>query len=112
MRTWHSRPSSPCATRSSRPTRASSACPSEATRVQAPEVLDIARDAIIVALEISAPVMLLGLLVGLVISLVQALTQIQEQTLSFVSLLLFMPFMLTTLSNFTERLVDRIATIS
>ncbi|HLI13161.1 MAG TPA: flagellar biosynthesis protein FliQ [Alphaproteobacteria bacterium] len=88
--------------------------------MQAPEVLDIARDAIIVALEISAPVMLLGLLVGLVISLVQALTQIQEQTLSFVpkllvifvSLLLFMPFMLTTLSNFTERLVDRIATIS
>jgi flagellar biosynthesis protein FliQ len=84
-----------------------------------PEVLDIAREAIIVVLEISAPVLLLGLLVGVAISLIQALTQIQEQTLAFVpkliaifvSLLLFLPFMLTTLTNFTERLVNRIVTI-
>jgi flagellar biosynthesis protein FliQ len=83
------------------------------------EVLDIARDAIIVVLEISAPVMLLGLAVGLVISLIQALTQVQEQTLSFVpkliaifvSLLILMPFMLSTLTQFTEQLVGRIATI-
>jgi flagellar biosynthetic protein FliQ len=87
--------------------------------METPEVLDIARETIIVVLELSAPVMLLGLLVGVAISLVQALTQIQEQTLAFVpkliaifvSLLLFLPFMLTTLSNFTERLVDRITTI-
>ncbi|HEY6335511.1 MAG TPA: flagellar biosynthesis protein FliQ [Alphaproteobacteria bacterium] len=84
-----------------------------------PEVLDIARETIIVVLEISAPILLLGLLVGVAISLIQALTQIQEQTLAFVpklitifvSLLLFLPFMLTTLTNFTERLVNRIATI-
>jgi flagellar biosynthetic protein FliQ len=83
------------------------------------EALDLARETIIVVLELSAPVMLLGLLVGVVISLIQALTQVQEQTLAFVpkliaifvSLLIFLPFMLTTLSNFTERLVDRIATI-
>jgi flagellar biosynthesis protein FliQ len=84
-----------------------------------PEVLDIARETIIVVLEISAPILLLGLLVGVAISLIQALTQIQEQTLAFVpklitifvSLLLFLPFMLTTLTNFTERLVNRIVTI-
>ena len=61
--------------------------------------------------------MLLALVVGLVVSLVQALTQIQEMTLTFIpkilaifgSLLLFMPFMLATLSSFTERLMARIA---
>lgn len=88
--------------------------------MQTADVLDITREAVLVVLEISAPIMLLGLIVGLAISLIQALTQIQEQTLAFVpkliaiflSLLLFMPFMLSTLTNFTERLVDRIATVS
>ncbi len=81
------------------------------------DVLGIAREAIIVMIQIGAPVMLLALVVGLVVSLVQALTQVQEMTLTFIpkilaifgSLLLFMPFMLATLSGFTERLMARIA---
>ena len=81
------------------------------------EVLGIAREAIVVMIQIGAPVMLLALVVGLVVSLVQALTQVQEMTLTFIpkilaifgSLLLFMPFMLATLSGFTERLMARIA---
>ncbi|MEX0697688.1 MAG: flagellar biosynthesis protein FliQ [Dongiaceae bacterium] len=81
------------------------------------DVLGIAREAIVVMIQIGAPVMLLALVVGLVVSLVQALTQIQEMTLTFIpkilaifgSLLLFMPFMLATLSGFTERLMARIA---
>ena len=80
------------------------------------DVIDIGRDAIFVLLKIGAPVMLVALLVGLAISLVQALTQIQEMTLAFVpkiiaiflSLMLFIPFMLTTLTTFTERLADKI----
>jgi flagellar biosynthetic protein FliQ len=84
-----------------------------------PEVLDIGRESILVMLEIGAPIMLVALLVGLAISLVQALTQIQESTLSFVpkilvmfvALLLLLPFMVTTLSNFTERLADRIVSL-
>jgi flagellar biosynthetic protein FliQ len=84
-----------------------------------PEVLDIARDAIFVMLKIGAPVMLIALVIGLVISLIQALTQIQEMTLSFVpkilvmfvSLLLLLPFMISTLSTFTERLADRIVAL-
>ncbi len=83
------------------------------------QVLDIAREAVFVILKIGAPIMLLALIVGLVISLIQALTQIQEMTLAFVpkilaifvSILVFMPFMLSTLTNFTERLVDRIASL-
>ena len=87
--------------------------------MNANDVLDVAREAIFVTLQIGAPVLLAALVVGLVISLIQALTQVQEMTLSFVpkiivifvSMLLFMPFMLSTLTAFTERLASRIATL-
>ena len=42
-----------------------------------PEVLDVARDAIITIVLVSSPLMLVGLFVGVAISLLQALTQIQ-----------------------------------
>ncbi|MDH3739008.1 MAG: flagellar biosynthesis protein FliQ [Alphaproteobacteria bacterium] len=80
------------------------------------QVLDVAREAIIVLLKLAAPLMILALLVGLVISLFQALTQIQEMTLAFVpkilvifvSLLFLLPFMMTTLVTFTQGLAGRI----
>jgi flagellar biosynthesis protein FliQ len=87
--------------------------------MSASEVLEIGREAIMVMIEIGAPVMLVALVVGLAISLIQALTQVQEMTLTFVpkilviflSLLIFLPFMLNTLTSFTERLAERIATL-
>ncbi len=86
--------------------------------MSAAEVLELARDGIVVVLKLGAPVMLVGLVVGLVISLFQALTQIQEMTLAFVpkilviflSLLVLGPFMLNTLTLFTQDLFARIAT--
>ena len=39
-----------------------------------PEVMDVARDAIVTLLIVSAPLMLVGLVVGVAISLLQALT--------------------------------------
>ena len=48
------------------------------------EGLDIAREALLVALWISTPILIAGIVVGLVVSIAQAVTQIQEQTLSFV----------------------------
>lgn len=80
-------------------------------------VLELAYEAIWVTIKMAAPVMLIALFVGLSISLFQALTQIQEMTLSFVpkilaiflALILFMPFMGSTLSTFTHRLTDQIA---
>jgi len=86
--------------------------------MNASDVFGIGNQAIMVALEIGAPVMLLALGVGLVISILQALTQIQEMTLTFVpkilvifvSLLVLMPFMLGTLADFTQSLFTRIAT--
>ena len=46
--------------------------------------LDDARSALMMALEISTPILAAGLVVGLIVSILQAVTQIQEQTLSFV----------------------------
>ena len=82
------------------------------------DVIDVMRDTIFVVLKLGAPIMLLSLAIGLAVSLFQALTQIHEQTLTFVPKLLItllvtlvlMPFMLGTLSSFTERIMDRIAT--
>lgn len=48
------------------------------------EVIGLAREAIWLAIEISMPVMLVGLFVGVTVALFQALTQIQEMTLAFV----------------------------
>ena len=48
------------------------------------DALDNVRAALMMALEISTPILAAGLLVGLVVSIMQAVTQIQEQTLSFV----------------------------
>lgn len=60
--------------------------------------------------------LILGLVVGLIISIFQATTQIQEQTLAFVpkivavllALLLFGPWILTTLVDFTYNILDNL----
>lgn len=83
-----------------------------------PEVLDVARDAIVTLIIVSAPVMLVGLGVGIVVSLFQALTQLQEQTIAFVpkilaifvSLLIALPFMAEKLHAEMLRIAARIAT--
>jgi flagellar biosynthesis protein FliQ len=81
------------------------------------QVLDIARDAILVLLKIGAPIMLVALIVGVLIALLQALTQMQEMTLSFVpkilaiflTVVLALPFMVQTLVGFGEELFRQIA---
>lgn len=80
------------------------------------EVIDITREALMLVLQISAPVMVIGLLVGVIIALIQALTQIQEMTLSFVpkimaiffSIFVFFPTFAQMMSAFTEMIADRI----
>jgi flagellar biosynthetic protein FliQ len=83
------------------------------------EAIEIARGGLIVLLKMGAPVMLIALTVGLTISLVQALTQIQEMTLAFVpkilviflTIMMFLPFMLRTLMTYTETLFDRMVSL-
>lgn len=82
-------------------------------------VLEVGREALIVILKTSGPIMGAGLLIGLVIALFQALTTIQEMTLTFVpkiivifiAIVVFLPFMMTTVIEFANSLFDRIATI-
>lgn len=79
-------------------------------------VIDVAQEAIRVVLMISAPILGLGLLVGLIVSIVQATTQIQEPTLSFIpkiiaislTLLIFGPWMMNVMYEFTVRLFENI----
>ena len=81
-----------------------------------PEVLDVAKDAILTLVVVSSPLMLVGLAVGVAISLFQALTQIQEMTLVFVpkilaifvTLLLALPFMADSLHGQMMRISSRI----
>ena len=81
------------------------------------EIIAIASEGIIALLMIGAPMLGTALAVGLVISLLQALTQMQELTLSFVpkvaamaaALFVFLPFMMSTLIGFGERMFERIA---
>jgi flagellar biosynthetic protein FliQ len=84
--------------------------------VNAEQVFDILREAMLVTLIICGPPMAIGLVVGIVISLIQAMTQIQEMTLTFVpklivlfiTMIIFMPFMLATIIKFTEYIFDQI----
>src|SRR5262249_2630308 len=81
-----------------------------------PEVLDVARDAIVTLVVVASPLMLVGLVVGVVISLFQALTQIQEMTVVFVpkilaiflAMLITLPFMADKLQAEMLRLSARI----
>ena len=82
-------------------------------------VLEVANDAIFTLLLVASPILGVALCVGLVISLIQALTQMQEMTLSFVpkvtamvvTFLLFLPFMMSTITDFAERMFERAATL-
>jgi flagellar biosynthesis protein FliQ len=48
------------------------------------QATDLIRHTLVLALTISAPMLLIGLAVGILVSLFQAVTQIQEQTLTFI----------------------------
>lgn len=82
-------------------------------------VIEVGREALIVIIKTAGPIMLAGLLIGLAIALFQALTTIQEMTLTFVpkiififlSIIVFLPHMMTTVLEFTTSLFDRIVAI-
>jgi flagellar biosynthetic protein FliQ len=72
------------------------------------------RDAIIMALVIVGPILLIGMVIGLLISLIQAVTQIQEQTLTFVpkivamalAMIIVMPWMFRRLMDYTAMMLS------
>ena len=87
--------------------------------MNASTVIEIGTEALWVILKLSGPIMMAGLGIGLVIALFQALTTIQEMTLTFVpkivvifaTIILMLPFMITVLTDFTNSLFDRMASL-
>lgn len=79
--------------------------------------IDLCRNALLSALIIGAPMLLVGMAAGLVIGLIQALTQIQDQTVSFVPKLLAMsavmiaclPWLMMRLVEFTREVFTNAA---
>ncbi len=78
------------------------------------EIVQLARQAIWLTLQIGLPIMLIGLFVGLLIALFQALTQMQEMTLAFVpkiiaifaAIYVFLPMFAISMTEYMEFLAD------
>ncbi|HQS02085.1 MAG: flagellar biosynthetic protein FliQ [Halothiobacillus sp. 24-54-40] len=87
--------------------------------MNADTVLDITRQAMVMILLLSMPILLTALAVGLLIGMFQAATQINEMTLSFIpklfavvlAILLAGPWMLHLLIDFTLNLFHRIPSL-
>jgi len=82
-------------------------------------VVTISRDAVWTMLLVSAPMLLSGLIIGLIISILQAITQVHEMTLTFIpkiavvaiSLIIFLPWIMNLVVDFTIRLYGMIPTL-
>lgn len=76
------------------------------------QVLDIMRDSFYTVIVCSAPPLIVSLVIGLILSILQTVTSIQEQTLTFVpkilatfiSIIIFGSFIMTTINEFVVRL--------
>ncbi|NMB30115.1 MAG: flagellar biosynthesis protein FliQ [Clostridiales bacterium] len=77
-------------------------------------VLEIFKEALILAFKLAGPLLVVGMLVGLVVAILQAATQVHEQTLTFVpkavavaiTLLLLGPWMINSIEDFMFRIFD------
>lgn len=63
------------------------------------EVLAVFQEALLVAMKISAPLLIASIAIGLVVAIFQAATQIHEQTLTFVPKVLVIALMLIVLGS-------------
>ena len=81
------------------------------------QAMDLVRDAVGIAIKLSAPLLLLSMVVGVVVAIFQAVTQIHEQSIGFALklivvigvLLLAGGWMLDTLKDYTHEIFQLIA---
>ncbi len=77
--------------------------------------INIARQAMLIAFLVAAPMLGFGLFVGLIVSIFQAVTQINEMTLTFIpkiiavalAFAIFLPWIMRLLVDFTIQLIQR-----
>jgi flagellar biosynthetic protein FliQ len=82
-------------------------------------IIDLGQRAIVITVQLTAPILLATLAVGLVIAMFQAATQINEMTLTFVPKLIIMalimlfagPWMLRLLVDYTQNLFRSIPSL-
>lgn len=82
--------------------------------------IDIARTAMVVALQIGGPLLVASLAVGMLVSIFQAVTQINETTLSFVPKILVVagtlavlgPWMATTLITYMANTFEALPSLA
>jgi flagellar biosynthetic protein FliQ len=75
-------------------------------------VVNLATQAMTLAVEIAGPILLVGLVIGLIVSIFQAVTSIQEQSLSFIPkivglaalIVILGPWMLGQLVSYAQNL--------
>lgn len=80
------------------------------------DVISICKDAVITALLLSAPFLIVSIVIGVIISVFQAATQIHEQTIAFVPkilaialVLIFLgSWMINVMVDFTQKLFGSI----
>jgi flagellar biosynthetic protein FliQ len=80
--------------------------------------IGLAREAMMVSLLVAAPILGSALVIGVVVSLFQAVTQVNEMTLTFVpkligvfvAMLIFGPWMMSTLLSFSTGLFGSLGT--
>lgn len=82
------------------------------------QIADLARELLMTALVLAAPVLIVGLIVGLAVSLFQALTSVQEQTMSLIPkmfavllvLLLLLAPAMQVMRDYTLRVFEQLNT--
>jgi flagellar biosynthetic protein FliQ len=82
-------------------------------------VVQLARRSFEATLLLAAPLLIASLIIGLLISVFQAVTSINEATLAFapkiiavmVAMIIFFPWMMSYMSDFTREIYSLIATM-
>ena len=81
------------------------------------QVMEILQGALVVALKLTAPLLIVSIVIGLIVAIFQAATQIHEQTLTFVPkllaialmLLILGSWMMTVMNDYVNEIFARIA---
>ena len=75
--------------------------------MSAEQVMEIMKEAMLVAFEIAGPLLIISIAVGLLVAIFQAATQIHEQTLTFVPKLIVIALVLLALGSWMSKVMNK-----
>lgn len=74
--------------------------------MSAEQVMEIMKEAMLVAFEIAGSLLIISIAVGLLVAIFQAATQIHEQTLTFVPKLIVIALVLLALGSWMSKVMN------